>query len=150
MVNVARYPVLELLEFKSVLKLQKMYNIHKLKSIRTQMFPQVWGSTALGFDKMENGEPAFAGQMITEAYTTVFTIEAEVRHTEKKMVEKFNITEKEIPPQEMEVTVTEDKEFYVVCFGEEPCYLVENPTNAFFDDLASHKMQSLSRAAEVY
>lgn len=34
-------------------------------------FPQMWGSTCTGFDVCPDGSPAFGGQMMTKAYTTV-------------------------------------------------------------------------------
>lgn len=39
---------------------------------RVEMFPQTWGSTALGFDVDENGVPMMGGSMMTEVYTIVF------------------------------------------------------------------------------
>ena len=146
----ASYPNLELLEYKSLLKLKKVYDVCHIKSIRTQMFSQVWGSTVLGFDKDEKGEPLFGGQMMTESYTTVFEITVDIRIKEKQMVEKISATEKEPMLVEMEVTKTKEQQFFVVAFGNEPCYMVENPTNTFFCDLEKHQMKSFTKSKEVY
>lgn len=77
-----RYPNLELLEYKvksflnSDSEAKKKLNIKQItKKTRlefdTYVFPQTWGSTALGFDVNEKGEAMFAGQAFTKAYTTV-------------------------------------------------------------------------------
>ena len=36
------------------------------------MFPQLWGSTCLGFDRTKTGATAIGGSALTKAYTTVF------------------------------------------------------------------------------
>lgn len=36
-----------------------------------EVFPQLWGSTCLGFDVCSDGSPAIGGCAITKAYTTV-------------------------------------------------------------------------------
>lgn len=46
-------------------------NLHGKGIYTLDMFTQTWSSTALGFDKAENGEPIFGGCAMTEAYTTV-------------------------------------------------------------------------------
>lgn len=148
--HIAPYPNLELLEFKSLLKLNKTYPIYSLKNVQAQMFLQLWGSTALGFDKDDKGNSCLGGQAMTEAYTTVFEIEAEVKQEETRMVEKFNITEKEETPEEKTVREIKTERFFVVAFGNEPCYLVENPTDTFFTDLAEHNMKPLSQAEGAY
>lgn len=35
------------------------------------VFPQMWGSSCLGFDETKNGKPAIGCDVLTEAYTTV-------------------------------------------------------------------------------
>ena len=57
-----KYPNLELLEYKLRLALANTYPRLKFEA---EMFPQTWGSTALGFG-------GIGGQAITTAYTTVF------------------------------------------------------------------------------
>ncbi len=77
-----RYPNLELLEYqvKSFLnsdeESKKKLNIKQITKKKrlefdTYVFPQTWGSTALGFDVNEKGETMFGGQAFTKAYTTV-------------------------------------------------------------------------------
>ena len=39
---------------------------------------------------------------------------------------------------------------YVVCFGNRPCYKVSDANEAFFADLKSHNMASLSEAKKRY
>lgn len=39
---------------------------------------------------------------------------------------------------------------YIVCFNEEPCYAVENPTDAFFEDVKNRFMVSRSKSKERY
>lgn len=65
------YPNLELLEYKAREALMKNPNFcgrHNVKEwhfdFEADVFPQVWGSTALGFG-------GWGGQAITKAYTTV-------------------------------------------------------------------------------
>ena len=60
------YPNLELLDYK-VQQLLKVFDlIHdKYDYIMAEMYPQLWGSTALGFG-------GIGGQAMTIAYTTVF------------------------------------------------------------------------------
>lgn len=60
------YPNLELLDYK-VQHLLKVFNLthDKYDYIMAEMYPQLWGSTALGFG-------GIGGQAMTTAYTTVF------------------------------------------------------------------------------
>lgn len=148
--RIASYPNLELLEFKSLLKLQKTHPIYRIKNIQVQMFPQLWGSTALGFDRDDRGDACLGGQAMTEAYTTVFEIEAEVKREETQPVILFHGTEDEFPTEEKLVKDIKTERFFVVAFGGEPCYLVENPKEAFFTDLSEHNLKSLSQAREAY
>ena len=62
------YPNLELLEYKTRLIMRKYHDKDELKwsNFNAYVFPQTWGSTALGFDG------AIGGQAMTKAYTTVF------------------------------------------------------------------------------
>ena len=36
------------------------------------IFPQIWGSTSLGFDVTPDGSPTIGGSAMTEAFTTIF------------------------------------------------------------------------------
>lgn len=74
------------------------------------VFPQTWGSTALGFS-------GIGGQAMTSAYTTV---------------------------------VTEDYLGYCgVFFGNRLAYIIKNPKQRFFEDLANHNMRPV-REKGVY
>lgn len=39
---------------------------------------------------------------------------------------------------------------FIVCFNEEPCYAVENPTKEFYDDVKNRCMTSRSKANKRY
>ena len=39
---------------------------------------------------------------------------------------------------------------YIIWFGERPCYLVEEPSDEFLEDLSRNHMASLSEAKEKY
>ena len=79
-----RYPNLELLEYQArqILRedpyfLQKYEEVKKAKRyaslyLNAIVFPQVWGSTCLGIDRMPDGSAAIGGCAMTKAYTTVF------------------------------------------------------------------------------
>lgn len=56
---------------KELYKSKSMHR-HFDTELKAYVFPQMWGSTSLGFDVDENGGAMFGGQMMTEAYTTVF------------------------------------------------------------------------------
>ena len=86
-------------------------------SPRFDTFIQIWGSTALGFDVDESGNAMVAGQVMTEAYTTVCNL---------------------------------SDTLWIVCFGEEPCYAVENPTDKFFAYIRDRCMASRSEAKKRY
>lgn len=87
-----QYPNLELLEYKArqilqkdddfKAKLNKALEQRKYVSLYLDaiVFPQVWGSTCLGFDIMPDGSPSIGGQAMTKAYTTVFH-ESEISDT---------------------------------------------------------------------
>lgn len=74
----ARYPNLELLEYKArvalsqdeeFLKLfeeKKRNNKYAYAEIDAVMFPQIWGSTCTGFDVTEDGSPAIGGCSMTK------------------------------------------------------------------------------------
>lgn len=78
------YPNLELLEYKArqallsdttfteKLNEAKANNKFFCFYLDAHVFPQVWGSTALGFDRMPDGSPSIGGCAMTKAYTTVF------------------------------------------------------------------------------
>lgn len=79
-----KYPNLEMLEYKTRQFLKQCPEFNKLLmqkrakenrgaiEFEAIVFPQLWGSTSLGFDVTEGGDPTWGGQMMTSAYTTVF------------------------------------------------------------------------------
>ena len=44
----------------------------------------------------------------------------------------------------------ESTNFYVVFFGDRPCYAVHNPTKEFYEDLKERHLVSLSKSKERY
>lgn len=126
----ARYPNLELLEYKArvalssdeeflkILEEQRKNNKYAYVEMDAMVFPQIWGSTCTGFDVSKDGSPAIGGCAMTKEYTTV-----------------------------MHELLTDS---YIVFFGAEPCYKVTNANETFFDDLAKRRMASLSEAKKAY
>ena len=49
-------------------------------------------------------------------------------------------------------TVVHEKrtDFYLVFFGDRPCYAVHNPTKEFYEDLIDRNLASLSKSKERY
>lgn len=49
-------------------------------------------------------------------------------------------------------TVVHEKrtDFYLVFFGDRPCYAVHNPTKEFYEDLKDRHLASLSKSKERY
>ena len=49
-------------------------------------------------------------------------------------------------------TVVHEKrtDFYLVFFGDRPCYMVHNPTKEFYEDLKERNLVSLSKSKERY
>lgn len=90
----------------------------KQAEMRVYVFPQIWGSTCLGFAQAETGEPTMGGCAMTEAYTTV------VRETSTKT--------------------------YFVFFDGRICYMVSDPSEAFYEDLKNHALKSFSEAKKAY
>lgn len=107
-----KYPNLELLEYQSKKWIDELYpdRLGKYPHAEAYLFPQTWGSTALGFDDIGG----FAGQAMTQAYTTVI---------------KFTI-------------LNSDDVYCVVCFGDRLAYSVKNPNKTFYDDLNNRCMNS--------
>ena len=126
----ARYPNLELLEYKARVALsrdeefleifeeRKKNKKYAYAEIDAVMFPQIWGSTCTGFDVTEDGSPALGGCAMTKEYTTVL--------------------------HEL-LTAT-----YVIFFGEKMCYKVTNANAEFYEDLQKRQMASLSEAKRRY
>lgn len=126
----ARYPNLELLEYKAIMYLsrdkefvrildeKKRDNKYALVEIEAVMFPQIWGSTCTGFDVTEDGSPAWGGCAMTKEYTTV-----------------------------LHELLTDT---YIIFFGEKMCYKVTNANAEFYEDLQKRQMASLSEAKRRY
>lgn len=126
----ARYPNLELLEYKAIMYLsrdkefvrildeKKRDNKYALVEIEAVMFPQIWGSTCTGFDVTENGSPTLGGCAMTKEYTTV-----------------------------IHELVTDT---YIIFFGEKMCYEVTNANAEFYEDLQKRQVASLSEAKRRY
>lgn len=126
----ARYPNLELLEYKArvalsqdeeFLKLfeeKKRNNKYAYAEIDAVMFPQIWGSTCTGFDVTEDGSPAIGGCSMTKEYTTV-----------------------------LHELCTDT---YIIFYGEKICYKVTNANAEFYEDLRARRMASLSEAKKRY
>ncbi len=83
MLNNENYPNLELLVYKAKQMLASdeefMATYRDLKEKREHVFldfdvivfPQIWGSTATGFDVTEDGQAAVGGCAMTKEYTTI-------------------------------------------------------------------------------
>lgn len=121
-----RYPNLELLEYKvsQLLMKTRPENFGQTRKNRAVefnviMFPQVWGSTCIGFDELPDGSAAIGGSAMTKEYTSVF--------------------------HELCTNI------YIVCFGDRPAYMVEEPFSpAFLEDLNKRNMASLHNAKIRY
>lgn len=126
----ARYPNLELLEYKARVALsqdeeflksfeeKKRNNKYAYTEIDAVMFPQIWGSTCTGFDVTEDRSPAIGGCAMTKEYTTVL--------------------------HELSTDT------YIIFFGEKICYKVTNANAEFYEDLQARRMASLSEAKKRY
>lgn len=126
----ARYPNLELLEYKARVALSKdeeflknfeakrKDNKYVYSEIDAVVFPQIWGSTCTGFDVTEDGSPTLGGCAMTKEYTTVL--------------------------HELATDI------YIIFFGEKMCYKVTNANVEFFEDLKKRHMASLSEAERRY
>lgn len=126
----ARYPNLELIEYKAIVALsqdeeflkifeeKKRNNKYTYAEIDAVVFPQVWGSTCTGFDVTEDGSPTLGGCATTKEYTTVL--------------------------HELATDI------YIIFFGEKMCYKVTNANAKFFEDLQKRRMASLSEAKRRY
>lgn len=126
----ARYPNLELLEYKARAELSSDEEFLKIFEERKKnkkyvyaeidavMFPQIWGSTCTGFDVTEDGSPAWGGCAMTKEYTTV-----------------------------LHELLTDT---YIIFFGEKMCYKVTNANAEFYEDLQKRQMASLSEAKRRY
>lgn len=126
MSEINNYP--DFKKFEKIL-LRNIYNNHPdwkenvfMVNYNVEMFPQTWASTAGGFE-----EPGMlAGQAMTTDYTTVMSAD---------------IWLKDDPDSHV---------VYGVFFGNKPAYMVENPTDVFFEDFRNKNMKSRYKAKEAY
>ncbi len=121
-----KYPDLEY--FESVM-LANIYQDHpdfknkvRTRNTTVDMFPQMWPTTAGGFEAPN----MMAGQAIRITETTVISMTLYIG----KNAERYD--------------------FYGVFFGNEPAYLVTDPPKEFFDDIKNRKMKSKYKAMEEY
>lgn len=100
-------PCLPLIAERHINAVKSLGVDYKYTDLSLRVFPQVWGSTALGFG-------GIGGQAMTAAYTTV----------------------------------VEDayEGFYSVFFGERLAYLIQNPSDIFFEDMYKCNMKPVSQA----
>ena len=78
-----------------------------------ELFLQTWPDTSCG---LSTGSFSFAGQMLTEEYTSVFELQWVYSDT------------------------SEEVQVYFVFFGNELAYCVKNPNAKFFEDLKNRNM----------
>ncbi len=121
-----KYPDIEYLEKVIVSNIFNKYGYIlddlRMYSVDVEMFNQTWGSTACGWE-----EPGMiAGQAFTSEYTTVIKVDISLKKSSNSMV------------------------FYGVCFGNKVAYLVNNANERFLDDLAKHRIASISEAHKIY
>lgn len=90
----------------------------QLWHFEVQSFPQVWGSSALGFDETPDGKTTIGCSVMTTAPTTVI------------FCKEPNIAG--------------------VFFGSSPAYVVQNPQDMFWEDVAGKRVASISEAKKRY
>ena len=123
--NHSRYPDLEWIELNITANIKRLHpewsnKIH-VSNFDIQMFPQLWGSTAGGFE----APGMVAGAAMTTEYTTVIRLTI-------YMLDEENIT------------------VYGVYFGNRPAYLVENANETFLTDLQNKNLKSKYEAEKYY
>lgn len=124
-----KYPNLELIEYITENTANELFESELIMStyhkFKMYVFPQTWGSTALGFD-------GCGGQAITEAYTTVVEMSWDyVNKTDG--IRGLNLT-------------TSDDRIYAVFFDGKIAYMCLNPNHKFLKDLSNMRMKSQKEA----
>lgn len=129
-----KYPNLELIKYitdnlavETFDELKNSYT-HRFKMY---VFPQTWGSTALGFDY----KGGCGGQAMTEAYTTVVEM-------------SWDYINKTDEIRGLNLTTSEDR-IYAVFFDGKFAYMYLNPSKQFFKDLDKRNMRS-QRGSQIY
>ncbi len=129
----ARYPNLELIEYKfKQFVFSEGEGILKntcFPTFRADVFIQTWADTATGF----NLKSGFAGQALTDEYTTVIEMRWRVYTDDDKR--KWRDC---------------DDVIYGVFFGNELAYVFINPKEQFFEDLKNRKMLAQREAMGTY
>ena len=132
-----KYPNLELIEYitdnlavETFDELKNSYT-HRFKMY---VFPQIWSSTALGFDY----KGGCGGQAITEAYTTVVEMTSYKVESGKDIKGKIHVISKEL-----------DDKVYAIFFDGRIAYMCLNPNSEFFKDFNRMCMKP-QRGAEYY
>ena len=121
------YPNLDLIEYKFRQRIHTLFpdiimGDYYYPVVKANVFPQTWGSTALGF-------PGCGGSAMTTAYTTV-------------MNARF------LP--KLSSATNGEREFWGVYFGNEYAYMIEEPTEEFFEDLKNHNRASVMEAGRYH
>ena len=87
------------------------------------LFLQTWPDTSCG---LSTDSSSFAGQMLTEEYTSVFEL------------------------QWMYSDTSEETRIYFVFFGNELAYCVRNPNAKFFEDLKNRNMVAVANKEKYF
>lgn len=129
-----KYPNLELIEYitdnLAVETFDTLYHSYTHR-FKMYVFPQTWGSTALGFDY----KGGCGGQAMTEAYTTVVEM-------------SWDYVNKTDDIRGLNLTTSEDR-IYAVFFDGKFAYMYLNPSKQFFKDLDKRNMRS-QRGSQIY
>lgn len=117
----AKLPDLKHLECLAWAEAEKILSEQKRKiwaaHTSVDLFSQVWSDTSCG---LSTDSSSFAGQMLTEEYTSVF----ELRWVYSD--------------------ISEEAWLYCVFFGNELAYCVRNPNAKFFEDLKNRNMVAVA------
>lgn len=131
----AKYPNLELIEYIAWQILEKKYGVSAKTAVAlscsADVFLQTWPDTAIG---LRTDPSQIAGQALTDAYTTVLHLSWHDKKEGKTYAEIFG----------------GKHECWQVFFDGKPAYIVDEPKDAFFEDLKDRNMSSLLDAEGRY
>ena len=123
----AKLPNLRHLEYLAWNEAEKILSEQKRKiwapHTSVDLFLQVWSDTSCG---LSTNSSSFAGQMLTEEYTSVFEL------------------------QWMYSDTSEETRIYFVFFGNELAYCVRNPNAKFFEDLKNRNMVAVANTEKYF
>lgn len=123
----AKLPDLKHLECLAWAEAEKILSEQKRKiwapHTSVDLFLQVWSDTSCG---LSTNSSSFAGQMLTEEYTSVFEL------------------------QWMYSDTSEETRIYFVFFGNELAYCVRNPNAKFFEDLKNRNMVAVANTEKYF